>query len=79
MNNYLNTLIEEKNIDLDQIIKVEGASGCLNLIPFSMLIDVIKSKSIDEQKKINEILIDIDFKNGNVMNFFKIFAQSLAR
>jgi len=35
--------------------------------------------SQDEQKAIKNILVKIDFQNGNIMDFFKHLAQAIAR
>ena len=77
MTNYLKTLIEEKNIDLEEIIEVNGESG-LNLMPLGVLLDAICSTGKEEQKAIKNTLVKIDFHNGDIMHYFKHLAQAIA-
>lgn len=76
-NKWLQTFIEEKGIS-ENDIEVEGPSG-LNFMPLSILIDAIKQASKDEQKGIKHKLVQIDFYNGDVMDFFKHLAKAIAR
>ena len=78
MENYLNNLINEKNnLDMESLIEVEGESG-LNIIPLGCLVEAILSASKNEQKAIRNMLVKIDFLNGDVMNYFQHLAQAIA-
>ena len=74
---WLNTLVDEKGIDRDQILEVEGASG-INLMPLSYVLDEIKWAPKHEQKSIQTRLVKIDFVNGDIVDYFKHLAQALA-
>ena len=76
-NKWLQTFIEEKGVSYNDM-EVEGPSG-LNFIPLSVLIDAIKQASKDEQEYIKNTLVMIDFKNGDVMHFFKHLAKAIAK
>ena len=76
-NNWLNTLIEEKNLDTNHTFEVEGANG-MNFIPLAVVIEHINIAGRYEQIKIKDILVKIDFANGDVMHFFNHLAQALA-
>lgn len=76
-NNWLDTFVEEKELDTDFMIEVEGASGT-NFIPLQIVLDTIKQTSKQEQKKIKNIIVKIDFANGDVMHFFTHLAKALA-
>ena len=78
MTNYLNTLITEKGLNREMILEVQGQSG-LNIMPLGVVLDNISATSKDEQKAIKNILVKIDFQNGNIMDFFKHLAQAIAR
>ena len=78
MKNYLNTLITEKGLDREIILEVEGQSG-LNIMPLGVVFDNISATSKEEQIAIKNILVKIDFQNGNIMDFFKHLAQAIAR
>lgn len=74
---WIDTLIAEKALDTDQMIEAEGPSG-LNMIPFSIVIDAIKAANAQERAQIKKTLVMIDFKNGDVMHFFKHLAKAIA-
>ena len=76
-NSWLDTFLDEKNIDMENIIEVEGSLG-INYIPVSIVIDRMKETTSDEQKKIKDIIVKIDFNNGDIMHFITHLAKSLA-
>jgi len=77
MKNYLNNLLDEKRIDRDMDLSIEGPSG-LNIMPLQMVIDAIIGAPKHEQKGIRNTLVKIDFHNGDVMHFINHLAQALA-
>tara|TARA_R110000803_G_C11739021_1_gene290756 strand:+ start:267 stop:515 length:249 start_codon:yes stop_codon:yes gene_type:complete len=77
-NNWLNTFLSEKGIDLDQPINVEGESG-LNFMTVENIVEFIKVTSAGEQKAIKNTFVMIDFKNGDVLHFIKHLAQGVAQ
>lgn len=77
-NNWLNTFIDEKNIDREKTIEVEGPSGA-NFIPVGCLIEAMEAAPSHEQRGIKATLVKIDFHNGDVMHFFKHLAQAIAQ
>jgi hypothetical protein len=76
-NKWLDTLVSEKGLNVEQMIETQGASGA-NFMPLSMVLDAIKSAIKSEQDQIKHTLVAIDFKNGDVMHFFKHLAGALA-
>ena len=77
---WIDTFIEEKGIDIEStVFEVEGQETGLNIIPLGVVIEHIKITSKQEQAKIKDILVMIDFKNGDICHFFKHLAQALAK
>lgn len=74
---WLDTLINEKDIDTEQVMTVQGASGP-NMIPIECLVDALKQAPASEQKGIKDMLVKIDFQNGDVVDYFKHLAQAIA-
>lgn len=74
---WLDTLVEEKGLNTDRVFKVNGPSGP-NYIPLAVVIENIKITVRQEQRQIKNILVRIDFANGDVMHFFNHLAQALA-
>lgn len=69
---------QEKGIDPEQIIEVEGPSGA-NIMPLSVVLDAIKSTSDEEQKGIKAMIVKIDFANADVIGYYKHLAQAIAK
>ena len=76
-NNWLNTFIEEKNLDLDHTFEVEGDGG-LNLIPLGAVVGMMQAWPTDLQAKAKTTLVKIDFANGDSVDFLKYIAAKMA-
>lgn len=74
---WLDTLIEEKRIDLDKILEVPGAFG-LNLMPVGVVVEAIKSAPAHEQAKIKTVIVKLDFANAPIVPFFAYLAKAIA-
>ena len=78
MKTYLNNLISEKaNISMDTPIEVEGASGT-NFMSVGVVVEHILIAPKSEQAAIKNVLVKIDFNNGDILDFFKHLAKALA-
>lgn len=78
MKTYLNNLISEKSgFDMETVIEAEGPSGA-NFMPLSILVDAILAAPAAEQKGIRNMLVRIDFRNGDVLDYFRHLAQAIA-
>jgi ribosomal protein S3AE len=77
MKEYLQKLIEEKELDINHIFKVEGESG-LNLITLGIVIEHILISAKKNQQEIRQKLVEIDFANADVKHFFKFLAKYIA-
>jgi hypothetical protein len=74
---WLDRLVEDKNLDLEHPFEVQGRSG-YNRIPLGCVIEACKSAPANEQAAIKSMLVQIDFRNGNVTHFFGHLAQAIA-
>lgn len=74
---WLDTLIDEKGIDLGQVLEVEGKSG-LNCIPVECLVDAIKTAPAHEQAGIKSTIVRLDFLNQPIVPYFRHLAQAIA-
>lgn len=75
MKTHLEIMFEEKGIDLDQDLNIEGQ---INLTVRNVL-ELIYNSPIEIQQKISKTFIQIDFRNGDVMHFIKYLAQGMAK
>lgn len=74
---WLETFLSEKGIDGEQVLLVEGPSG-ENAIPVACLVDMMKQAPKHEQQGIKTMIVRIDFRNGDVLAYFKHLAQAVA-
>jgi hypothetical protein len=74
---WIDTFIEEKGIDTEYLLTVEGLLG-KNYIPVGCVIEAMKEAPKNEQQAIKNMIIKIDFANGNVIRYFEHLAQAIA-
>jgi len=78
-NKWIETLIEEKEIYPAEIVfEIEGESGYTNYIPLDVVIATIKNAPKAEQNGIRDMLVKIDFTNGDIVDYFEHLAQAIA-
>jgi len=77
-NTWIDTFVDEKGINIEETFDVEGESG-LNIVPVGVVIEHMKITSPQEQQKIKDMIVKIDFHNGDVLDFFKHLAKAIAR
>lgn len=75
---WFKTFNEEKGIDPETNIEVEGPSGT-NFMTLQNVFDAILSTSIDEQYGIKNMLVRIDFANADVVGYYKHLAKAIAQ
>jgi len=74
---WIDTLIAEKQYDTEHRFEVEGDSGT-NSIPLGCVVDAMKTAPANEQSAIKNMLVKIDFMNGNCLDFFRHCSQAIA-
>lgn len=75
---WLDTFVEEKGIDLGQILEVKTDKNT-HYFEVGNIIENIKATTPEEQEEIKNMIIKIDFYNGDVIDYFKHLAQALAQ
>ena len=74
---WFRTFVEEKGLDREQILEVEGASGT-NCIPVGCVCEAVEMAPDHEQAQIKNVIVKIDFANGDVLHFFRHLAKAIA-
>lgn len=75
-NNWLDTFIDEKGIALDDIFTIEE-NGEQHIFEIGNIIETIKATTPKEQAEIKDMIVKIDFHNGDVIDYFKHLAKAL--
>jgi len=74
---WIDTFIEEKGIDTEYLLSVDGLLG-KNYIPVGCVIEAMKNAPKHEQQAIKNMIVKIDFANGDVIDFFRHLAEAIA-
>jgi hypothetical protein len=75
---WFNTFNQEKGIDPETNIEVEGPSGT-NFMTLQNVFDAILATSASEQAGIKAMIVKIDFRNGDVVDYYKHLAKAIAQ
>ena len=75
MTEYLTALIEEKGSSLDTEIQVEGHIG----ITYQNLVEFIEQVPKEMQSQIKDMLVKIDFHNGDVFDYLNHLVEGMAK
>jgi hypothetical protein len=77
--NWLDTFIDEKGIDTEHVFEIDTDDFWRHhTIPFGVVVEAAKNASATEQAQIKNIIVRIDFANGNMLHFFEHLAKGLA-
>ena len=77
---WLDTFLDEKGIDLEQVLEVEAPDSIFgtNYMPVGVIVEAMKGATRANQRKIKSLMVRIDFANGDILHFIKHLAQAFA-
>lgn len=76
-NKWLDTFIEEKGIDLNFVIEITTNNNT-HFFEIGNIVENIKATTREEQIAIKDMIVKIDFHNGDIIDYFKHLAKALA-
>lgn len=76
---WLDTFLEEKEIDMEEVLTVKGKAWGTNYIPVGVVVRAMKMAPKHEQDAIKTMLVKIDFANAPVRPYLAHLAQAIAR
>ena len=76
-NKWLDTLLDEKRIDTQATLTVEGQLGT-NYIPVACLVEAIKATSANERAAIKRTLVRLDFMHQPILPYLAHLARAIA-
>tara|TARA_R110002050_G_C8576920_1_gene483243 strand:+ start:260 stop:511 length:252 start_codon:yes stop_codon:yes gene_type:complete len=74
---WLDTFIEEKELPMEDTFTIDK-NGNMNIMSYKTIYEHILIANKQEQNKIKDIIVKIDFKNGDVLHFFRHLGQAIA-
>lgn len=76
---WIDTFVEEKGYDREELIEVEGPTGTPNIIPLGVVVDAIKAASKAEQDIIHVTIAQLDYVDPKApKDFIAHLAMALA-
>jgi len=76
INLWFDTFLDEKNLPY-VVWEIVDRAGMTHFIDSDFVIETIQNAPAEEQKKIKEIIVKIDFHNGDVNHFFRHLAKGI--
>ena len=76
---WLDTFLEEKEIDMEETLTVKGKAWGTNYMPVGVVVSAMKMAPKREQDAIKTMLVKIDFANAPVRPYLAHLAQAIAR
>jgi len=74
---WLTTFAEEKQLDMSEPVEGKRVSGKITQLQVGDVLSAMMSAPASEQAQIKNILVQIDFANGDVMHFIRHAAKAL--
>ena len=74
---WLNTFLQEKGIDLEEGFEIEGPSG-INHMMYLHVVDAMLATSEEEQKSLKTVLVKLDFIHHDIKSYLRHLAQAIA-
>lgn len=71
---WLDTFVEEKGIDTDEEFIIEGKDNT-HFVDVAQVLVWIKQASDMERREIKKTIVYLDFKNGDLLDYFRFLAM----
>ncbi len=75
-NKWFETFLEEKELPFEAFT-LFAPDGTEHHLDTDVVVEAVQNCALDEKAGIKNVLVKIDFANGNVNHFFKHLAQGL--
>ena len=80
MKDYFATLLEEKNIDLDETFELHVPESVYtsHIMTYGVILEHIQRTSVKERAQIKSMLVAIDFQNRDVKHYLRHLGEAVA-
>ena len=73
---WIDTFIEEKDLPMNETITIDN-NGTIHIMTYQTIYEHMLIANDKEQKQIKNMIVRIDFMNGNILDYFKHLAKCL--
>ena len=76
--NWIDTFIEEKDLPMEDTFTIDK-NGTMNIMSYKTIYEHMLIANDQEQEQINNMIVKIDYMNGNILNFFQYLGKLIAK
>ena len=75
---WLDTFIDEKELPMEDTFTVDK-NGTMNIMSYKTIYEHMLIANDQEQEQIKNMIVKIDYMNGNILNFFQYLGKLIAK
>ena len=76
--NWIDTFIEEKDLPMEDTFTIDK-NGTMNIMSYKTIYEHMLIANKQEQEQIKNMIVKIDFLNGNILDFFQHLGKAIAK
>jgi len=76
--NWIDTFIYEKDLPMEDTFTIDK-NGTMNIMSYKTIYEHMLIANDKEQQQIKNMIVKIDFMNGNILNFFQYLGKLIAK
>ena len=76
--NWLDTFIDEKDLPMEDTFTIDK-NGTMNIMSYKTIYEHMLIANDQEQEQIKNMIVKIDYMNGNILNFFQYLGKLIAK
>tara|TARA_R110000824_G_scaffold332656_1_gene519272 strand:+ start:53 stop:304 length:252 start_codon:yes stop_codon:yes gene_type:complete len=76
--NWIDTFIEEKDLPMEDTFTIDK-NGTMNIMSYKTIYEHMLIANDQEQEQIKNMIVKIDYMNGNILNFFQYLGKLIAK
>jgi len=76
--NWIDTFIEEKDLPMEDTFTIDK-NGTMNIMSYKTIYEHMLIANDQEQEQIKNMIVKIDYMNGNILNFFQYLGGLIAK
>ena len=76
--NWIDTFIDEKDLPMEDTFTIDK-NGTMNIMSYKTIYEHMLIANDQEQEQIKNMIVKIDYMNGNILNFFQYLGGLIAK
>jgi len=76
--NWIDTFIDEKDLPMEDTFTIDK-NGTMNIMSYKTIYEHMLIANDQEQEQIKNMIVKIDYMNGNILNFFQYLGKLIAK